>query len=373
MRISSSLKHLLLLIVFSFITNIVAAQLKDSTIFFFKRTGLYGKLVPSLDSADFFRIVPPYKLIDPTVEIRDFYKDGKLMFAGNGIPPTLNLTDGGCKFEGICINYAPTGKRVRIVNYSKGLKSGPEYQFYPDGSIRVTMKNEIDKQYHIKSYSKVMDYYDKTGKQICKDGTGKVIIYNDDYTAVISGELKNSRMNGAWEGWAQEMEDVKYKLIFKDNEMQSGMAYQTSTGKSYPFKEIYESATCEKGAVTFISKLRKKIKTPAGSAITKSIVDSAKIYFQVEADGSVTHIETVEPVPEELLSIIKTAFVEGPKWSPSKMYGIPLQTQVVLSLKFVETINFRTLYNVKGVENYQVSLYRGIPLGDLPALPKSIE
>jgi hypothetical protein len=366
------LKYALLVLAFLFTANVVNAQVNDSTIYFFRKAGLYNKLVPFLDSADFFRMVPPYKLSDHTVEVRDFYKNGKLMFVGNAISKTMNLGDGGCDFEGICISYLPTGKRISIINYSKGLKSGPEYQFYPDGTIRLTMKNEIDKQYHISTHGKVMDFYDKAGKQICKDGTGKIIVYNADYTAIISGELKDSKMNGAWEGWAQEMEDVKYKVIFKNNEMQSGTGYQTSTGKSYAFKEVYESATCEKGAVSFISKLRKKIKMPTGSAITKSLIDSTKIYFQVEADGRVTHIETLEPVPEELLTIIKTAFAEGPKWSPSKMYGIPLETQVVLSLRVVETMSFRTFYNVKGVENYQVSLYRGIPLGALPVLPKSI-
>ena len=111
---------------------------------------------------------------------------------------------------------------------------------------------------------------------------------------------------------------------------------------------------------------------PQGSAITKSLVDSTKIYFEVETDGKVTHLETLEPVPDELMATIKAAFAEGPKWTPSKMYGIPLRTQMVLSLKLIDTWDYKTFYNKKGVQNYQVSLYRGIPIGALPVLPKSI-
>lgn len=372
MKTSPLFKCTLLALAFLFTASVVSAQVTDSTIYFFRKAGLSNRLVASLDSADFFRIVPPFNLSDATVEVRDFYKNGKLMFIGNGITKTMNLRSGRCDFEGICITYLPTGKKISIVNYSKGLKAGPEYQFYPDGKIRLTIKNEIDKQYHNNSYGKVMDFYDKAGNQICKDGTGKVIIYNDDYTAIVSGELKDSKMSGAWEGWAQEMDDVKYKIIFKNNQMQSGTGYQTTTGKSYPFKEVSVSATCEKGEISFISKLRQKIKMLRGAAITKSIIDSTKIYFEVETDGKVTHLETLEPVPDELMATIKKAFAEGPKWTPSKMYGMPLRTQVVLSLELNEPKDDKMFNNFKSVKNYQVALYKGIPLGALPTLPKSI-
>lgn len=360
MIIHSVLKRALLTLIFLSATNICAfSQSRDTTVYFFRKVGLYGNvLTTGIDSADFFRVVPPFRLSDATVEVKEFYKDGKLRFIGNGLPQTANLEKGQINFEGTCITYFPSGKRKIITTYKNRQKSGIEYYYYPDG-----------KQYQTLSYkqlpgtslviAKLETFYDKSGKEICADGNGLSIDYDESFNVIRKGPIKHGQMNGVWSGYITGTDSAKYTLLYKDDQYTSGVGYDT-LGKPYAFKNITEEAVPKEGRFGFLTKFRKLVRDAYKGPLARKVLDSTRINFVVQEDGSLTNIETLDPASDEILEALKTALKQCPKWVSAKIYGIPLKAIVGLSLYVQE--EDKGTWHVKRNEGSQIFLYKNAPL-----------
>ncbi|WP_162499841.1 toxin-antitoxin system YwqK family antitoxin [Mucilaginibacter terrigena] len=350
--------------------KICDAQTLGTKIYYVKSTGFSQMIVPSMDSADFKRVLPPFNKEDKVVEVKEIYLDGRLKSVTQCNTAFINLYTGIGEYNGKRITFYPSGTRESICDYTDGKKNGMEYQYYKDGKPRLVVKNQIN--YIYRNYdSKIIDFYDKGGNQICKDGNGMAIMYDSDLLAILKGPIKNGKMDGIWEGLSRDISDVKYQLIFKDNVYQSGMSNELTTGKSYTFTALYVPAHNEKDIVTFVKKFRKNLKIPENTILNTKQIDSIAIYFEIEENGAITHFSTIEPVSDKLLNALKLAIDHCPKWQPAKIYGIPLRTQIAVNLGFQQNSKFS--YIGKTVENYQIPLYRGIPLGAIPIIPKELK
>jgi hypothetical protein len=365
MKTIHALKCILLIIVFFSSAQLANAQAQDTTFYFFRAIGLGKAIVRNIDSADYIEVIPPYRLADQYVDIHEYYKNGNTKFTGKAITSTINFKTGYAEYDGPCVYFYPTGKREVITTYHEGVISGPQYFYYPDGKLRMVLNNLYKQRYTLNG-AQIVDFYDKTGVQLCKDGNGTAINYDTDFNEISRGPVKKGKKDGEWQGMITDGIEGKYSLFFKENVYVSGIGYEASTKKSYLFVQTYVPATPPVSPVYFIIKFKDHIKLPPGTSITKKMIDSTLIYFTVEEDGQLTHFETIEPVPGELLEALKVAFTKCQKWAPAKVYGIPVQTQIALSLAIQTGVRYNS--NDKGVERYQMVLYKGIPLKSVPAI-----
>ncbi len=367
MIISRFLKKSIVLIALSFLGNIINAQNRDTSFYYVRAVGYAQRIMPTIDSANFIRVLPPFEEDDKIVEIKEFYFDGKLKSATQCKAESINLKNGIGQYNGKRIAFYPSGSRESICEYTDGVKNGIEYLYYENAKLHLVIKNRINYLYYPNDV-RIVDFYDRAGIRICTEGNGQAIVYDADFKVFLKGPIKDGKMDGVWEGFSRDINDVKYQLIYKKNVYQSGNSRELTTGKSYTFNDLYIPAHNEKDIVTFVSKLKKNLKAPKVLSVD---IDSVQIYFEIETDGKVTHFTTIEPVSDDLLSALKIAVEQCPKWVPAKLYGIPLRTQFAVTLGIQKKTRFN--YFQKTVENYQVPLYLGIPIGALPVVPRNFD
>jgi hypothetical protein len=359
MKISALLKHALLTMCFLLFCKLSQAQLKDSLLYPYKilPTGL-SILANSINEADYFRIIYPYTEEQSLIDVKEFYKDGKLKLVGQAERRFMDQSIGYVNFIGKCISFFPSGKRERIANYTTDGKDGEEYIYYPSGKLFKILNNVVDPVTH-NSKEQIMDCFDKNGKQICTNGDGKGLEYDYKFNNIeIEGPVVDGKREGDWRGKIPFLDSSNYIITYKKNEVVSSIGYDT-LGKPHPFKYKFREANYVEGFIGFVSTMRKNLKLPKGTD-AKKIVDSATLSFTINENGSLTDIGTVNPIPSEILSALKQALGKCSNWTPSMFYGIPLKSKVQMSLKinseYVDKSYQKSLtYNIK-------TLYRDNPL-----------
>src|SRR5258708_163582 len=134
------LKYILFTAIGVILMNAAICQQKDTTITYIiaDRDGGLHK-VNTLDEADFYRVITAPDAGDTRVNVKEFYKDGKLKFTGkyySEYPST-----GSAVMSGDCTSYFPNGKKQSFTQCNNGIKDGNEELYYPDGTIYCRMKN----------------------------------------------------------------------------------------------------------------------------------------------------------------------------------------------------------------------------------------
>jgi hypothetical protein len=324
-------------------TTVRAKYFRDTTIFFFRYTDSGEMGVGTADSADYYKILCPPKRDASFFDVYEYYKSGAVKFVGKADKRFANLTNGNVRLNGACISYFQSGKRESIVNYSLFGKDGDEYQYYPDGKPYKIIKNSINYLYHT-NVEKLLECYDINGNVICSNGDGHWLEYNRDFKIIqTEGPVKNGMKQGTWKGKFIDSlltkDTINYIGFYSGGYFKSGLGYDKG-GKSYPFKESITMAISRSGPISFIDNFKSYLKLPASY---KKSIDTLTISFVVEKDGSFSKPELKE---QKLTPEQKMAFEEAMnnchKWEPSKLYGIPYRTQVVLPLKALKGfVNYR--------------------------------
>jgi len=354
MRFSSAFKRIVLLIAFFSIIGVVNAQ--DTAMYFFRNIASGCRLVQTVDSADFIRVITPSESSEKFVNVNEYFKNGKLKFKAIGIAESFRKSKGLVSYQGSCIDFFPSGKRRVIANFKDGQKDGLEYFYYPDGKLYLVINHKEIKQY-ASHESFIADCYDRNGNQICKDGKGQVIEYNNEYNDIISGPVDKGKREGEWNGTFFGPDTIKYKFIYKKDVLKSGVGYD-KLGNVYPFKDSYNTAKPKKGYYDFIIDFKRNIKMPKNSGVSKAMIDSATIVFIVGKEGFLKEFETFKPVPAELMSVLKMIFDKCEKWEPTSIYGVPMETKVAFSLNVTSYPNSNHMRI-----NFSIApLHNGIPV-----------
>jgi hypothetical protein len=332
--------------------GVVKAQLQDTTIYYFKQIGDGSILVSSVDSADYFRIIPAFRKSDKLVEVKDYYRDGKVRLVGQIKPQSFNSYNGSGSFKGMCIIYYPSGIRKNITTYNDYGKDGFEYQYYPDGKLYKLVNNKADVKGAL-LIGELVECYDVTGEQVCKDGSGISIDYDNNLKDIVmTGPIVNGKKGGIWKGKIDYRPLAKFDFIYKEGKFISGIGHD-SIGKAYPFDEVFVQASYVNGPIEYVYKIRDELKS---YKFSKAIVDSVKVTFIVEEDGSLDNVSAVNVESTELLQALKKSIEKLGRWSPTTNYGIPLKAKVFLSLK-ITSEKSRNIF--KKVEYSLRPLYNG--------------
>jgi hypothetical protein len=345
-------KYFFALIICFSVSDSAFCQKADTTILYYKFFDGFPATVTSLDEADFFRLVIPPDSGDNRYNIKEYYKNGKIKFVGKAYtgPAALNPTSGIVQFDGDCVSYYPNGKRSSITHYQKGRKEGLEYLFYPTGKVYSTIKHFWTSR-SINNEDLYWECYDTTGNMICKEGLGKMILYDRDYKHVkLEGSVVNGYMDGEWHGVAVVPDTIKYICQYKKGSLVSSVGYDRK-GNTYPFKKEFEKADYRSGPLVFLDRLRNHIKLPKDASGNKMTIDTMHVSFIVERDGKLSEFGISGDVDSKLKDVIFSALEKSNEWTPSKVYGIPFRTMIVLPLGEISG------WNNGKVATYQKSIW----------------
>jgi antitoxin component YwqK of YwqJK toxin-antitoxin module len=328
------LKYILFISINVFLINTANCERRDTAIFYLKNDFKGYHKVSTLDSADFFRMILPADSGDDRFNIREYYKNGKIKFVGKADSRLKNhYLPGEFLLSDDCINYFPNSKKQRIAHYYGGYKDGPEYLFYPTGAIFCTIKHTLS---HATFNDKVQywECYDSKGAMICKEGNGEWIIYDNAFKNIIKhGPIRNGYMEGDWHGRSLDADSIKYTFKFNKGVFVSGIGYDKA-GAAYPFLKESEWANYRGGPLTFVEVFRSHLTLPKGPDGKKMSADTVHISFTIEKDGHVSNFKTLGEVNPDLNNALAEALAKCHDWTPSRLYGIPLRTEIVLPLDF---------------------------------------
>lgn len=314
-----------------------------------------GFTVRTFDSAAYYVLIlspiPP----DNDYNIQEFYKNGKIKLIGKGDASANSMKTGSVLLDGECISYFQDGKKSSVCHYSRGYKEGIEEMYYPDGSLYCKVKHTINEQFRIGGEDIYLDCYDLKGTKICDAGNGKWLTYDDSCRYVLqAGEIKKGYKEGDWSGKVFTPDTIRYVYRYRRSVIESSLGYDKK-GKSYPFGNVFEQATYRNGPLVFLEVLRNRIKLPNDTNGKKMSIDTMHISFIVERDGKLSQFGVSGNADPQLKEAIFSALKKSNEWTPSKVYGIPFRTRVILPLS--EVSGWNTKY--KKFESYQKQiLYR---------------
>jgi antitoxin component YwqK of YwqJK toxin-antitoxin module len=339
------LKKLIYLIIISFSISDVYAQKRDTAIYYFRYDGTNNaKIVSTIDSADFVRMIVPADSSDTRPTIHEYYPNGVSKLIGKAYSNgEQSLKEAEVWFVGDVIAFYPDGKRKSIVGYKDGRKNGYEYIYYPSGKLWYRIKNEYETNtYTFKSF--MLDYYDNNGKIVCESGNGKWVIYDEDLKKkILEGAIVNGLQDGVWVGetGTTKEDSIKYTYRYKKGKFIGGEGFDRN-GVAYPFNKESVMAECKWGAFGFIDILRRKTSGLKDANGRKVSLNDVKVCFIVEKNGDISNPEVlgeIDGVVKEKIEVALLSMNPG-KWSPSKYFGIPVKTKMTVPMQY-ETVNGR--------------------------------
>jgi hypothetical protein len=336
------LKYLLFVAANVFLINIAKCQRADTAVYYFKYTSNSARLVSTVDSADYFRLILPPDA-EGNFPIQQFYKNGKTMLIGQSAPDGANfLSSPGLVLDGDCITYYANGKKESFTHYIKGYASGDEYLFYPDGKIYSYLKNVISPRniHHVMTL--FWECYTDKGDMICKDGNGQWLLYDKGYNRVINqGPVKNGYQDGEWNGTTVWPDSIKYTYMYKDGYKLGGIGYDKS-GKAYPFKTEMEHASYKDkgGPPAFIQSVRNHLKWPRDDDGKKISIDTMHVSFIIEKDGQLGTFGVIGSINDNVKEALIDALKQYNGWTPGKYYGMPHRTRLILPLQYSADYKF---------------------------------
>jgi len=297
--------------------------------------------VSSLDSADFFRVILLPDSGDKLYNIKEFYKDGKIKLIGKSDPLYEKFKKGLISFGGTCIRYYPDGKRESITQYYKDHKEGFEEIYYPNGGIYFSIKHSLSHK-TFNDEAQYWECYNPAGTMICNAGNGEWVVYDKEYKNIVfSGTVKDGYREGEWDGRVIgtdskviSADSIKYIYKFKKGVVTSSIGYDKA-GRAFPFVIIEVAANYLGGFNLFIDELNKHLSVPTGPDGKKISLENVKISFVVEKDSTISDLKTLGIVNQDLNKALAEALGKCHYWVPTRFYGIPYRTRVILPLTYV--------------------------------------
>jgi hypothetical protein len=349
-------KYFFILILLFLTATTAFCQKSDTAILYYSYQLGKVQRVASLAEADYFRLIlPPDPGDNERRNVKEYYKDGHIKMITK-LTSDFLVSDYE-HFNGDYVTYYPNGKRLSTAQYSEGNLTGLEYRFYPNGRIYCTIKHEA-----MGRRALYWECFDTLGNQICTAGTGRFIdhIENKGYPDIIfEGPVVKGYANGEWNGKTTTMFSFKFNVHYKNGRLISADGYD-KLGNKYPFKQDMEGAAYKKTVMEFVEDLNENIKLPRDANGNRISLDAYHLRFIVEKDGQISHPDIVETRDTLLTDAIAAGIRKCYAWTPTRVFGIPVRTEVIVQLKTVN--RHQPVYKVGLLRLYQMYLtWRVLP------------
>ncbi len=299
-----------------------------------------GQKVISKDSADYYRIIlPPDTNIDKDLyRIYDYYFNGKPKRVATSLTQPVNLV-----LDGTSIDYFFNGKRKGTSQYKNGRLTGSAINYYPNGKLydilKITDFNNGYSGYYNGDLRDPGYYYnvqvvelrDSTGNLLAANGTGHVVVFDDDFKKVLEeGDLYKNKKEGEWKGLIAD--SGKFICIFHKGVLKSGISYMKS-GHHYTFNQAHAMPVFSDGMDAFYIFLRKNLQYPE-SAKKHKIGGSVLIGFYIETNGTVSDVRVVKGLLKSCDDEAARVMSLSPLWIPASDFGIPIRTHYTVTVSF---------------------------------------
>jgi len=306
-----------------------------ASICFAQRQNVYflkynGKYVDVRDSADYIRIVREPDSASTLYNVFEFYLNGTQKLTGKSIaidPP---------KFEGPCVTYYTNGNRQSVINYKKGVKTGSDLEFYPNGKIYLETiypedDHARDSQFR-DSYS-IQSNSDSLGNATVTNGNGYYKGYNDKFTYIEEeGNIKNGKRDGKWKGEYKKTH-VTFTESYDNGKLLTGSAI-TEDGKTSTYSGTRGVPPEFKGGIEGFGRYLSRNIIYPDLARQKGIQGRVILTFVVEKNGDISDIKVTKSVipliDNEAIRVLKLS----PKWIPGTQFGIPVRVQYSVPISF---------------------------------------
>jgi TonB family protein len=289
-----------------------------------------GKYVDVRDSADYIRIVREPDSASVLYNVFEFYLNNQKKSIGKSTtvdPP---------KYDGMYLAYYKNGKRESFVNYKNGIKTGDDFEYFPNGKPYLEL-NYIDYSYtpssRIEAGCLIKTCNDSLGNAMVINGNGYFKGYNDDFTYIEEeGNIKEGRRDGQWKGENKALQ-ITFTENYDNEKLLNGRAIDKD-GKIFTYtKSRYTIPEFKGGLEVFGNYLARSIRYPQ-QAREKRIQGRVIITFIVEKNGSLSDfriLRSVEPsLDAEALRVLKIS----PQWIPGTQFGKPVRVQYSVPIGF---------------------------------------
>jgi antitoxin component YwqK of YwqJK toxin-antitoxin module len=315
------MKFLLAACLFFTVTFGFAQNPKTQQVFYFKYN---GSKVPSVDSADYIRVINLPDSGSTLFGIVDYYRNSKpkLMGKSSTIDPVT--------FEEQCVTYYSNGKRESVSTYVDGSLAGPGYLFYPNGKLHLSLNYDTTSTKAPDDNLSILACFDTTGKELATGGNGRYVNYNwATRTINEEGVLKNGKPDGEWRGSYPE-EKVTYADTYSNGKFVSGYC-TLANGAKLSYTSRRQPPEFKGGDAAFIALIKKKFKYPA--ALAKKSASGA-LTFMVDKNGKVSQGRFLGFITPEINTIIATAINASPSWKPAIQNGLPVSSSWIVPVTF---------------------------------------
>jgi TonB family protein len=296
-------------------------------VYFLKNNGQY---VDVRDSADYIRVVREPDSASVLYNVSEFYLNGKQKLVGKSVtidPP---------KYDGQCAVYYANGKRKSLINYKKGVITGEDFEFYPNGKPYLELTYPDDKQTKTHEFGSeylIQSNIDSLGNALVTDGNGYYKEYDDKFSYIEEeGNVKSGKRDGQWKGIYKNVHTT-FTETYDNGKLISGKAI-TDDGVSSTYSGSRRVHPEFQGGIEAFGKyLVKNVHYPA-EARQKNIQGTVILSFVVEKSGDLTDIKVARSVTpildEEAIRVLKNS----PKWVPGTQFGLPVRVQYSVPISY---------------------------------------
>lgn len=305
------------------LTTVSLAQ-KKQNVYFLKNS---GALVSLKDSADYIRVIQEPDSGSTYFNLFEYYPDGKKKRIGK-----LSSYDPNLILEESVVSYYPNGKKKDLAAYARGKLTGPHYYYYPTGQLKksiihVTPEKKTDK--NVKPIIKMVSFYDSTGVEMVKDGTGDYHETAEENKLYEEGRYLNGFKDGVWKGkylTSNHSFEEKYEM----GEFISGTAL-LNDGRLKAYTELEVMPGFKGGIEKFLEYVGRNYHFPR-EAIERGVSGRILVTFVVETNGMISNIKVIKDIGYGTgLAAIKI-IEDSPKWIPGMQHGIPVRVSYTLPL-----------------------------------------
>jgi TonB family protein len=309
----------------------VFAQSGTDTILYAMKN--YGQLTTNKDSADFFMFVLPQDPNTGLYKVVEITPNGKPKLITNSKSKSFMLT-----MEGPTTTFFPNGRHNTEVNCRDGKPEGEALLYYPNGllyaKVKLNAQNSlyIDNKNDFKNKASFIECRDSTGKILAENGSGKWLIFDDDFKKIVSEGMINNRLpEGDWQGSIGDT--GKFVCNYKGGKIISGMGYDKS-GKAYHFTDLMVQPQYKGGLVAFNYFIERNLHYPKTDNNNK-ISGVALISFYIEKDGTIKEIKVLRTPSDSLAQeAVKVIKLTSKSWIPGYQYGMLARIQMTLPINF---------------------------------------
>jgi len=221
--------------------------------------------------------------------------------------------------EGKNTIFWKNGQKQEEGNRKKGKPIGIWQNWYKDGTKMAEYEyfdeNDVSKPKG-RSY-RLVNFWNREGEQIVKDGTGNYFLKKDNGEEIL-GSYVNYEKEGIWKGFRKDGTKM-YEDSYKEGVFQQGESWD-EVGNRYTYEKISERGEYSEGRRGLIRMISENFKVPK-YATEMAIEGITKIGFIVNKEGKVEGIEVVQPLCEpcdqEAIRVVKLL----KDWTPGKLRG----------------------------------------------------